>query len=180
MSEIALPAMTLHINDVMSAYASTQQNINDVLMPVNRVVVFEALEMLGIATAVIDFDGQGDSGCLNELAYYAEEFDDPDDVSQIIDTLELLGAKDPGDMQVEIDMGYGRAGDDGAITWTPKAMSLDDAVKELAGHYLEQLHGGWENNDGAYGHILVLVPQRKFRLCTNFRVMSTEYEQADI
>jgi hypothetical protein len=43
-----------------------------------------------------------------------------------------------------------------AITWDDpevemRQLSLEDVVEQLAYDFLSDTHGGWENNDGAYG-----------------------------
>lgn len=43
-----------------------------------------------------------------------------------------------------------------ALTWDDpevemRSLSLEDVVEQLAYDFLSDTHGGWENNDGAYG-----------------------------
>jgi hypothetical protein len=41
---------------------------------------------------------------------------------------------------------------------------LRDAIETLCYDYLEQEHGGWENNDGAYGEFQFDVAERTIEL----------------
>ena len=47
--------------------------------------------------------------------------------------------------------------------------SFEAAVETLAWDYLEQRHGGWENNDGAFGVFVFDVPGRLITLEHNER-----------
>jgi hypothetical protein len=51
--------------------------------------------------------------------------------------------------------------------------NLEAAVETLAWQYLGQRHGGWENNDGAFGAFVFYVPDRTITLEHNERY--TEY-----
>jgi len=55
----------------------------------------------------------------------------------------------------------------GSAKVTTHETSLRDAVEELCYGYLEQEHGGWENNDGAFGEFTFNVAKRKIRLAFN-------------
>ena len=55
--------------------------------------------------------------------------------------------------------------------------SVRDAVETLAYDFLEQTHGGWENNEGAYGEFTFDVGDRTIRLDYNERIETSEYTQ---
>ena len=54
---------------------------------------------------------------------------------------------------------------------------MHDAIERLAYDLLEETHGGWENNEGAYGEFVFDVAERTIRLEYNERVMETEYSE---
>ena len=52
---------------------------------------------------------------------------------------------------------------------TEEEKSLPDAIEHLCYDFLEQEHGGWENNDGAYGEFILDVAGRTVELDFNGR-----------
>ena len=66
-----------------------------------------------------------------------------------------------------------------AITWDNPAvemrqLSLTDVVEQLAYDLLADTHGGWENNDGAYGEFCFDASARCIHLEFNERFTSSE------
>ena len=59
-------------------------------------------------------------------------------------------------------------------------MSLHDAIETLCYDYLSQTHGGWENNDGAYGTFEFDVQQRSIRLDFDERFTDTNHHSHDL
>jgi hypothetical protein len=56
---------------------------------------------------------------------------------------------------------------DGPVT--DRIIALDEAIVDLCYDYLEYEHGGWENNDGAYGEFTFDVAERHVELSFNAR-----------
>ncbi len=56
-------------------------------------------------------------------------------------------------------------------------MPVRDAIEKLAYDFLEEVHDGWENEDGAYGEFVFDVAERTIRLEYNERVMTTSYSE---
>ena len=52
-----------------------------------------------------------------------------------------------------------------------------NAGVQLAYDFLEEVHDGWENEDGAYGEFVFDVGERTIRLEYNERVMTTSYSE---
>ena len=52
--------------------------------------------------------------------------------------------------------------------------SLEDVVEQLAYDFLGDTHGGWENNDGAYGEFCFDASARCIHLEFNERFTSSE------
>ena len=113
----------------------------------NKEALFTAVSGAGIERVVIAFDGEGDSGQLEEPAAYR------------------------GDDQVPVP--------EGKITlhqvqWnsehlSPQETSILHAIETICYDFLEQDHGGWENNDGAYGEFRLDVVARTVELEFNGR-----------
>jgi hypothetical protein len=59
-------------------------------------------------------------------------------------------------------------------------VSLHDAIETLCYDYLSQTHGGWENNDGAYGTFEFDVQQRSIRLDFDERFTDTNHHSHDL
>jgi len=113
----------------------------------NKEALFAALSTAGIERVLISFDGEGDSGQLEDPAAYK------------------------GDNQVPLP--------DTKITFhcvqwdseqlSPQEKSLKEAIEDLCYDFLQQDHGGWENNDGAYGEFTFDVNARSVLLEFNGR-----------
>lgn len=54
---------------------------------------------------------------------------------------------------------------------------MKEAIERLAYDFLEETHGGWENNEGAYGDFLFDVTERTITLNYNERIETSEYTQ---
>jgi ParB family transcriptional regulator, chromosome partitioning protein len=59
--------------------------------------------------------------------------------------------------------------------WRPAAANYWGRVKKA--HGLEETHGGWENNDGAYGEFTFDVANRTITLAYNERHMESDYSE---
>jgi hypothetical protein len=125
------------------------------LRPRNRAAVFNALAAAGITHVIISFDGEGDSGQIEHIEATAGD--------NIVNL--------PG-VQIEIHRAHW-----GMTEPQCFVLTLSDAVKQLAYDCLEQKHGGWENNEGAYGEFTFDVAQRTVTLDFNWRFVSSEHSQ---
>jgi hypothetical protein len=66
-----------------------------------------------------------------------------------------------------------------ALTWDDpevemRQLSLEDVVEQLAYDFLSDTHGGWENNDGAWGEFCFDAAARCIHLEFNERFTSSE------
>jgi len=113
----------------------------------------------GITDAIVDFDGEGDSGQIDSVTAQSDGR-----------TAELP------DTQVTIHtVTWGRE-----ITCGTRDCGLSDAVVELCYGFLEHEHGGWENNDGAYGEFRFDVRARTIELEFNARYSDVFTETSDL
>lgn len=111
----------------------------------NKEAVFAALAAAGIATVTVSFDGEGDSGQIADIAVDGKVTRLPD--VRVECQLVPLGAETPVCGQTTLHL----------------------AIDALCYDYLAQEHGGWENNDGAYGEFVFDVAQRRVELDFNAR-----------
>jgi hypothetical protein len=123
----------------------------------NKPIVFDALAAAGLTRVMVEFDGIGDSGQIDEITAYAG-----DAIAELpLPSLTLHQAvQNKGDPR------------------TTK-VSLREAVETLCYDYLSQTHGGWQDNDGAYGKFEFDVGERSIHLDFNERFTDTNHHSHD-
>jgi len=119
----------------------------------NKTTLFDALATAGITTVVVNFDGCGDSGQIEMLEAKAG-----DDVIPL------------PTVQIEIASAVW-----GSATIDRQTRPLEEAIEILVYDVLNQKHGGWENNDGAYGEYTFNVAERTITLDYNERHMESDH-----
>jgi hypothetical protein len=113
----------------------------------NKPILFDALAAADITSVTVEFDGEGDSGQIESVIASTE-----------------AGPAELQDSTVTLHR----------ATWNSNAlassvMSLRDAIERICYDYLEYEHGGWENNDGAFGSFDFDVGKRSIHLDFNGR-----------
>ncbi len=122
------------------------------LLPANKTAIFDALAAAGIATVIVVFDGGGDSGQIES-----------------VDTLNETGVVPLPDVTVEIaSPSYAEVNVD------RQTSLLAEAIEIIAYDLLGATHGGWENNDGAYGEFTFDVATRVISLDFNGRYVAVD------
>jgi hypothetical protein len=113
----------------------------------NKETVFAALAAAGIDRVTAAFDGEGDSGQLEEPAAFR------------------------GDMQVPLPEATVtvQSAEWNSDRLKPHDLSLLHALETLCYDFLSQEHDGWENNDGAFGEFTLDVAKRTVELEFNGR-----------
>ena len=122
-------------------------------LPGNKAALFDALAAAGMTRVVVTFDGVGDSGQIESID------------AQIGDAVALLPICD-----IEI----ATPAWDGSELHR-RTLPLGEAIEQLAYAFLEETHGGWENNEGAFGDFTLDVAERAIRLDYHERIESSEY-----
>lgn len=122
------------------------------LRPANKFRLFDGLTAAGITHVTVSFDGYGDSGQIESVSACA-------------------GETEVGFPQTQIAYA--------ALTWDDsevemRELSLEDVVEQLTYDLLADTHGGWENNDGAYGEFCFDAAARCIHLEFNERFTSSE------
>ena len=113
----------------------------------NKATVFAALHAAKITSVEVEFDGVGDSGQIDAITAYQES------------TIAELPSVPLTVHQVQF----------GTQAPSTASQPLYEAIEALCYDCLAQEHGGWENNDGAYGTFTFDVPTRTIELEFNGR-----------
>ena len=125
------------------------------VVPWNKRVLFDVLSAHGITAVIVQFDGCGDSGQIEDI--------------------EVQGQDRPGELpsdSIEIaDVSW----DD--LEVRPKTLSIRETIDYLVYDLLRETHCGWENNDGAYGTFTFDVGKRSILLEYNERHMESDYSE---
>lgn len=120
------------------AEQATYQQQMEALRPANKQALFDALVAAGIDLVTATFDGCGDSGQIEDVTAQRGEA-----------VVELPS----GEITIST-MIWGS----GVVNIS--TMTVAAAVEQLAYDFLSETHGGWENNDGAFGEFTFDVAQR--------------------
>jgi hypothetical protein len=128
--------------DHASALKEHETNLRDA-SPFNKAAVFEVLATAGISKVLVTFNGEGDSGQIEEM--------DADGKSLPVVSLKTKHA----------------VWATGTLELTETI--LEDAIETICYNFLSDEYGGWENNDGAYGDFTFDVQKRTIELQFNGR-----------
>ena len=118
----------------------------------NKTTLLSFLAMAGISRIMVNFDGCGDSGQIEDVAAFKGD----DQVDLPPGTVELLTL------------------DYGATEPVAHVLPVGEAVEKLAYDLLHQKHSGWENNDGAFGEFAFDIAAGTITLDYNERFTSSE------
>ena len=118
---------------------------------INKAVIFAALAAVGIELVLATFDGVGDQGQIGDVT--ASRNDQPADLPDAKVPL-LQASWDKADHEIS-------------------EVGLREAIETLCYHFIEEDHGGWENNDGAFGEFRLDVAARTVGLEFSFRYTDT-------
>ena len=144
---------TDNIASLYERYLTVLKNANEL----NKSAVFAALSAACVELVTVTFDGEGDSGQIEEVAFFVANTSIP---------------------APEATVGFQSVSwscDTTAVTHCP----LGEAVESLCYAFLSEAYGGWENNDGAYGDFTFDVAKTTIALNFNARfVDSTHYSKS--
>ena len=145
------PAPNPDLDRIIRQYDERQRRRAE-LRPANKAALFDALTAAGITTVVVSFDGYGDSGQ--------------------IEGIDARGTEGELAMpSTDVELAVARFDEDEP---EPRCLPLGQAIEELAYDALADLHGGWENNDGAYGEFVFDAEKRTIRLDYHERYTATD------
>lgn len=126
------------------------------ILPRNKAALFDALDAAGIQTVVVQFDGSGDSGQIESIEAYAA---DHAATELPVETIEI--------QEVIFD----------GPTVATEQRTAREAIEIMSYAFLEAVHDGWENDDGAYGEFTFDANERSITLEYNERYTASNYYQ---
>ena len=126
------------------------------MTPLNKAGLFAVLQAAGVHRVTVHFDGAGDSGQIESIDATAPD----ESATELSD----------GTIEIRTPLWDGS----GVL---PETMPVREAIEKLAYDFLEEVHDGWENEDGAYGEFVFDVDECTIRLEYNERVMTTSYSE---
>jgi hypothetical protein len=138
------------------AQEQARARLEESIRPENKAVLFEALAQVGITTVLVEFDGYGDSGQIEDISAHAG----PDIAVNLPECNVEIARVVYASLEIVRE------------TYTVK-----EAIERLSYDFLEETHGGWENNEGAYGDFLFDVAERTITLNYNERIETSEYTE---
>lgn len=103
-----------------------------------------ALAAAGVATAVVTYSGNGDSGSMDNPSFHDDAGKDRSPPEDLIDRLLVLSSWD-----------YERSQTVSSIRIDRRPLCA--AFEDFAGDVVDSRWGGWENNDGASGELTFTV-----------------------
>ncbi|HTV28260.1 MAG TPA: hypothetical protein VMF32_10810 [Xanthobacteraceae bacterium] len=115
----------------------------------NKAAFFDALSAAHITQITVTFDGEGDSGQINDI----NAFNGDESVPFPERTLAIRSVNWDGSATTVVEQAFG------------------SALETICYDFLEQEHGGWENNDGAFGEFTFNVAGRTVKLEFHGRYM---------
>jgi len=138
------------------AQEQARARLDESIRPDNKAALFKALAQFGITTVLVEFDGYGDSGQIEDISAHAGP-----DITVNLPACNVEIAR----------VAYG------SLEIVRETFTLKEAIERLAYDFLEETHGGWEDNQGAYGDFLFDVAERTITLNYNERIETSEYTQ---
>ena len=133
-------------DNVLSNYERHRQ-ARATLSEGNKRAVFAALAAANITQVQVEFDGEGDSGQIESVIAFR------------------------GDERADLPVTTVNVRN---VSWgdaepVPTQSTLGAAIGTLCYDYLEETHGGWENNEGGFGEFHLDVARRTVELEFNGR-----------
>ena len=121
----------------------------------NKTALFDVLEAANITEVTVSFDGEGDSG-------------------QIEDLLAWVGREHIPLQGITVVFQQFERGSEHHVVSTDYPVA--EAIEDLCYDYLAETYGGWGDNDGAYGEFRFNVAERTIELEFNGRFTDTYTE----
>ena len=138
----------IDMQEVMNSIAKRTEALAEA-WKFNKEAFFIALSAAHITQVTVTFDGEGDSGQINDIAAFKGD----ESVPLPEQTLAIRTVSWDGSSTTSVEQPVG------------------SALETICYDFLEQEHGGWENNDGAYGEFTFNVAGRTVELEFHGRYM---------
>lgn len=150
-SPTGIPNPLIDMSDFMARSKAYEKRAAD-LIPLNKHNLFAALAAAGITHVCVAFNGYGDSGQIEDVTVKSGDTDAALPATDV----EIASTEFRGD----------------AITRS--IAPLGDAIESFCYDLLESHHGGWENNEGAFGDISFDVAADRIVFDFNYRIETSE------
>lgn len=124
-----------------------------------RDLLMRALKSAGVKKVAVDFNGYGDSGNVENIAYTPKSVDGKTEVS---------------DSPHEV-----REWSDSGSKLVVRNYTLDELVEQLCYDLLYANHPGWEINEGSFGEFEINVTKNSVGLVFNERVETYETSEEE-
>jgi hypothetical protein len=152
--------LTTMMAEFASHLATRQVRVDDRIGQLKEALIPQ-LRAGGIAAVEVTFDGAGDSGAVEDVLCLDAAGGTMACPSVMLELLPTPTRADVGD-----DVGHGDVG--------KTSQALDAALEQLTYLALERHHPGWENNDGAYGQLVIDAGAGTFALDCSLRFIATD------
>jgi hypothetical protein len=123
------------------------------LRKATKAKLFDILQAAGIASLTVTFDGEGDSGQIDEISAF----------SKANTPLKLPRQR----LTIQTAKHDGTGPDEASLT-------VEEVIEHLCYALLEDHHEGWEINEGAYGEFVFDVVTGEITLTFNYRISDVE------
>jgi hypothetical protein len=128
-----------------------QNSMNEI----NMMATLVKLADLGVTGIKVQYEGSGDSGCIENTVYTTEKMDrDEEAAFDEINYIEVWGQ----DVQHLRELDSGLASD------------IENFVEDKLLQDIED----WWNNDGGYGSVCILIPSGKYKIYNDIRITQVE------
>jgi hypothetical protein len=122
---------------------------------INMMGTLVKLADLGVTGIKVQYEGSGDSGCIENTVYTTEKMDKDEEAAfDEINYIEVWG-QDVQHLQ-ELDSG------------------LHSDIENFVEDKLLQDIEDWWNNDGGYGSVCILIPSGKYKIYNDIRITQVE------
>ncbi len=122
----------------------------DVEIAAMKAALLPQLAAHGVVTVEIRFDGYGDSGAIEQTTLFGAD-------GKVVECPDILIAREGKD-----------------------EVKLASLLEDFAYEALERHHDGWENNEGAFGELLIDVADASFQLDCNLRFISHDSHSTEL
>jgi len=117
--------------------------------------------LLPLKNISVNFEGAGDSGCQEGIEYETIDSNVTNNQVDVLLEQPIVGSK--------IIHGWSCGGNKMTPIYEDKIYTIKEVIESICFDYLEIEHGGWENNEGAYGTITICFEEKRIYLDINVR-----------
>ena len=128
----------------------------------DRERLFQTLAKLGIASFTVEFEGESDNGQIEDV-----------NLPATIQATRVNGTRYDTDQEWSYERQQ-------YVPRVEKRKTVMEVAQGIVNDILEERHGGWEINDGAYGTFKFNVPTQKITLTFHERIMDVNTWKSEV